>query len=128
MTQQKHKIKPFTDECVIYFYQPDKCWVAHSLKTDQIGTGECVVDSLADLILAVNQCVEAANEDPTIGLFRDAPDSIKKKVANAEMLPLEIYEIAYKKVHGTWPAYIKAHFESKKSQPLITSMPELMTA
>jgi len=91
------------DICVIYYSRDDDCWIAHGLNTDQIGTGDCVLHALADLMTALKQLGELAAEDETIEVRRDAPVSIRKKVASAQRLPRELYEIAHKMVHGDWP-------------------------
>lgn len=58
------------DTCVIYYSREDKCWVAHSVRTDQIGMGDCVVHALADLMRAVEQVLRIAGGTAgTIGPF-----------------------------------------------------------
>lgn len=93
----------FTDECLLYYSRSDQCWIGHSLRTDQIGTGDCVLDSLADLMSGIKKLLELAAEDETITIYREAPASIKKRAEKATLLPEEIFEIAYKKVYGDWP-------------------------
>ena len=70
---------------------------------DQIGTGDGVVDALADLILAVHQVFEEAKKDNSINPFRKAPANIIRKAAKARKLPREVFEVAYRKVHNQWP-------------------------
>ena len=91
------------EEVVIYYSEEDSGWIAHGLRTDQIGTGDRIVDALADLMKAVHQiCAEAA-KDKTLAYLRAAPQEIQDIARRAIPLPGEIYEIAYKKVHGQWP-------------------------
>lgn len=125
MTKKK-KTRTF-DTCVIYFSRTDDCWIAHSLRTDQIGTGDCIINALADNLLAVSQVAIAAKEDPTLTLFRDAPKAIKDKALRAEELPREMYDIAYKMVHGSWPNVHEPGFQSKH-RPFVTEIRETVVA
>ena len=88
---------------VIYESREDGCWIAHGIRSDQIGTGDSVVEALADAIRAVGQVVSLANEDPTIEPFRGAPARIRKMAERAAPLPGEIFEIAHKMATGEWP-------------------------
>ncbi|MGB2823246.1 MAG: hypothetical protein WBF17_19840 [Phycisphaerae bacterium] len=91
------------DACVIYYSRGDGCWIAHGLHTDQIGTGDCVVHALADLMIALQELADLAAEDPSIAMLREAPPAIQRKARSAQPLPRELYEIAHKMVHGQWP-------------------------
>jgi len=101
---QKRKQRKFKDRCVIYESAADKCWIAHSLGTDQIGTGDCVLDALVDLMRAIHTLLEIAAEEDGITIFREAPAAIRQKTEDAQPLPGEIYEIAHKMVTGDWPS------------------------
>lgn len=85
------------DKFVIYFCREDSEWVAHSLKTDQIGTGPCVVDAIADLMQGLKNLSELHQKDPDIEIFRDAPEEIQLMQKNAKNLDKVIMEIAYKR-------------------------------
>ena len=102
-----HEIK---DTLVIYQSEEDQCWVAHSLRTDQIGTGDRIVDAIADVLQAIDQLCKLVRDDSSIQLYREAPANILKIAEQAKTLPAEIYEIAHRKVHGTWPDYVKPDF------------------
>jgi len=102
--------------CVIYYSRKDKCWVAHSLDLDQIGTGDCVLDALVGLLRAVDHVYHYAQKDPSLCVYRDAPDSVWDMFKTAQQLPGEIFEIAHKIVHHTWPEDIHADFDTKKNQ------------
>jgi NTP pyrophosphatase (non-canonical NTP hydrolase) len=91
------------DEVVIYWSKDDHCWIAHTIQTDQIGTGDRIVDALADVLKAVASIIEEAERDCTLAIYRDAPDEIKDIAKTAKRLPHEIYEVAHKMVHGDWP-------------------------
>ena len=91
------------DKVVIYQSKEDGGWIAHSLRTDQIGYGDSIVDALADVMKAVDQVCRAAEQDPTLAYLRDAPKLMKRLFKNAKPLPKEIYEVAHRKVHGQWP-------------------------
>jgi len=99
------------DTCVIYESRQDECWIAHSLRTDQIGTGGCVVEALEDLLRAIDQVMRLAAEDEDVQVFREAPARIRKMVRTAKPLPREIYEIAHKRVRGEWPKEFKPAFD-----------------
>lgn len=96
-----------TDEFVIYYSVSDKCWIAHSLRTDQIGTGISILPSLVDLLLALDTLAGFAGDNSAINLFRNAPSEVKKKAKAGQNLPHELYEIAYKKAFGKWPEDFK---------------------
>jgi len=124
---KKKSTGSFVDTCVIYFSKTDECWIAHSLRTDQIGTGNCIINALADSLLAVSQVAIAAKEDSTLTLFREAPRAILNKAKTAEELPREMYEIAHKMAHGSWPDEIEPAFHSKH-HPFVTEIYEAAVA
>lgn len=95
--------RPFRETCVIYESSEDGCWVAHGLRTDQIGMGNCVVDALADFMKAVDQVLKVASQGKNISVSRSAPPEILAMAKTARPLPREIYEIAHKKLYGHWP-------------------------
>ena len=72
MKEKQRKI-PIADEAVIYHSKEDDCWIAHSIKTDQVGTGDQVVEALADLIRGVRAVLSLAAKDRTIAYLREAP-------------------------------------------------------
>ena len=110
---RRNKLPQEPDTYVIYWSQQDDRWVAHSLRTDQIGLGEGPLYALAEMMKAVNAVAKLAAEDDTIQPWREAPDSVQKLLAKADPLPKEIYEVAYKMVHGDWPDNLK--LEAKPS-------------
>lgn len=121
----KHQFK---DKCVIYESRQDNCWVAHSLRTDQIGTGDCVVDALADLLKAIGQILNLANQENDVAVSREAPARIQRMVQTAQPLPREIYEIAYKRVHGEWPEDFKPNFKTPHRRKYKADIPEAAVA
>jgi hypothetical protein len=96
-------MKNFDDTVYLYFSEEDGCWIAHSLRTDQVGTGIDMGRALADLIRAVDQVVDFARQDKTIQIFCDAPKEVQDRAALAKPLPLEIFEIAHRIARGQWP-------------------------
>jgi len=96
--------KRFADVFAIFYSKADKCWIAHSLRTDQFGMGDCVVDALADGMKAVDQVVELAKRRRGIQVFQDAPEEIHEIARKSIRLPTELFEIAHKKLYGDWPA------------------------
>lgn len=93
----------FADEVVIYHSAEDECWIAHSLRTDQIGAGDRIVDALAALIRGVRELCKMAREDETIALERPAPEEIRRLFTGADTLPIEMFEVAHKMATGQWP-------------------------
>lgn len=112
----------FRDQIVLYESSEDKCWVAHSLRMDQIGTGDCVLDALVDAMRAVQEILELAAKDSTIRVYRDAPLKVQRLAQNAQPLPGEIFEIAHKIVHGKWPSDIKAEFALPHRKRLVANV------
>lgn len=101
--KMKKQTLHFSDTAVIYHSQEDNCWIAHSLRTDQIGTGDQVVDALADLLRGVRAVLRLAEKDESIAYLREAPGEIKKLASRSKKLPGEIFEIAYRHATGGWP-------------------------
>jgi len=102
MAKKKAEI-PFRGESVIYFSKEDDCWIAHSLHTDQMGYGDCIVDALADLFVALRQIVTAQSSDKTIEIFCEAPLHIQNIKQVAKELPECFYQIACDRADGKWP-------------------------
>lgn len=111
------KTKQPTDSVVIYWSAEDKCYTAHSLRTDQIGLGPRIVDALAEVMRAVAYAKEVADGDSRVSLLHEAPKDIQQLAKKAKPLPLEIYDIAHKMVTGEWPDYISTP-DVKSAQPL----------
>jgi hypothetical protein len=117
------------DIAVLYRSEEDSVWVAHSLRTDQIGTGARIVDALADLIRAVDEVVAIAAGDATVAYLREAPAEIQKIKESAECLPSEIYEVAHKIARGQWPQEIDPDFSVKDDKKeFVTKMTEPIAA
>lgn len=100
----KERTTQIRDTIVIYHSAEDGCWIGHSLRTDQIGTGGSVIEALADAIRAVDQVLDLAAHDKSIAAFREAPDEVKQIAKSSKALPEELYEIAHKMARGNWPA------------------------
>ena len=115
----------FRETCVIYESSEDGCWVAHGLRTDQIGTGNCIVDALADFMKALDQVVKIASQGKNISGLRQAPPEVRAMAKKARPLPREIYEIAHKKVYGHWPREFRVAapprqtFKTTLNEPLL---------
>jgi|WetSurMetagenome_2_1015567.scaffolds.fasta_scaffold96242_2 hypothetical protein len=106
MAQTTAKLpKLFLDVCVIYPSQHDKgMWVAHSINTDQLGVGDCVLDAYVELRRAVTALLAAAQDDPSIQVFRRAPQEVCDRLLTAKELPKEIQEIADMQMTGSFSA------------------------
>jgi hypothetical protein len=96
-------IRPFDDIAVIYFSKEDGAWVAHSLKTDQVGIADSQVNALAQLIRLVHALCDEAESDPTVRVFEDAPAEVHAMAKKSKKLPGEIFEVAHRKAMGRWP-------------------------
>lgn len=108
----------FADMCVIYRSFEDNCWVAHSLRTDQIGTGSHPFEALTDLLRGLDGLLELAKEQKDIQVFRDAPPEIQDLAESAPLLPNEIYRIAYGKLHHSWPEGVNFSMEVTPENPI----------
>jgi hypothetical protein len=73
----------FRETCVIYESSEDGCWVVHGLRTDQIGTGNCVVDALADFMKAIDQVLKIASQGKNISVLRPAPPEVRAMAKTA---------------------------------------------
>jgi len=93
----KGRIKPFSETAVLYYSPEDGCWIAHGLRTDQIGTGLDMGRALAALIRGIDSVLEIAAEDETVAYLREAPRGIQKMATQCKPLPNEIYEVAGKR-------------------------------
>jgi len=115
----KRKRRLGKDLYLIYESEEDGGWVAHSLRTDQIGTGDSIVEALSDLMRGIKNLLELAREHDDVEVLRDAPQKLQREAEKAKPLPREIYEIAYKKVHGSWPEELKIDFipKSRRRRP-----------
>ena len=121
-------IRPFMDIFVIYSSKDDHCWVAHSLRTDQIGTGDCVLEALMDGMKAVDQIVELAEKDGDVEVFCDAPEEIAVLAKSAQPLPQELYDIAHKKLYGEWPDKCGIKLDVPASETFTIGVPEKVCA
>jgi hypothetical protein len=97
----------FEDTLIIYHSEDDGCWIAHSLNTDQIGTGGDIVEAVADALKAVRQVCALAKQDSTVAHLRKAPPEIFEMKKHATRLPGELFEIAHMRAHGKWPEDLK---------------------
>ncbi len=115
-----YKIDPPPDEAVIYYSRSDGCWIAHSLNTDQVATGESVLEAYVELLSVIESLLSLAQEDKDILVVRKAPENILELADRAQPLPSDLYDYAYKKLHGTWPSGYELGFVKPplKSKPL----------
>jgi hypothetical protein len=117
----KKKLPGFTDSVVIYHSTDDNCWIAHSLRTDQVGTGVDMGRALADLIQGIDQLLEIASEDVTVAYLREAPADVRAIAAKSKPLPKEIYEVAHKIARGEWPEDIDPAFLAQNDDETFTA-------
>jgi len=91
---QINNITPFMDKCLIYYSEQDKSWVAHSLHTDQLGYGDCVVNAIVDLLIGTKNLLELKRKDTEIEVFCQAPKEIFESCEKAIPLPDVLWEVA----------------------------------
>jgi len=91
------------DRVVVYASTEDQCWVAHSLRTDQIGVGDSIVEAVVDLVRAVKNLMESAVKDDRVQVCHEAPPEIQELADSAEELPRSIIDVVTQRVHGPWP-------------------------
>lgn len=124
MRIDQHKIEPFDETAVIVYSEEDRAWIAHGLRTDQIGIGNRIVEALADLLKAIDQICETASHDESLAYLREAPPEIQKRAERAKMLPKEMYEVAHKMARGEWPNYVDPDFKmSEKGEAYAAQVP-----
>ena len=80
--------KSFEDILIVY---PSDCdpgkFVAHSVRTDQIGVGDNAVEAICELFSAVRDLLEEAAKDTSIVVECLAPDEVLRKFATAHKIP-----------------------------------------
>lgn len=106
------------DVWVIYPSQQDEGkYVAHSLRTDQLGVGECIVDALVELVLALRTLLKERRRDTRVDIYRDAPAEVWDMLNHAKRLPKEIEEIAQMRLEGKHPARMKRLLQNALRHP-----------
>lgn len=96
----KRSLHEFMDTFAIYYSRENGYWIAHSLRTDRVGKGDCIVNALVDGLRAVKQVVDQTRRKRGTQVFRPAPDDVQEIAQTAEKLPDEIYQRALKMYHG----------------------------
>lgn len=84
----------FKDEFLVYYSVQDKSWIAHSLHTDQLGYGDCVVNAIVDLLIGTKNLLKLKRKDPEIEVFCEAPEEILNRRKKAKLLPPVLWEVA----------------------------------
>lgn len=67
-------------------------WVAHSLRTDQVGVGQDPVEAVRDLCFAVKTLLEEAESDKTVRVEQPAPIEILERYHGAQPMPDELWK------------------------------------
>ena len=99
--QAKEAPERFSDEWVIYPSELETGrYVAHSLRTDQVGVGKCVLDAYIELARCIRSVLREATRDKRIQVYQPAPQEVWEKLRHAVHLPKEIEEIAAMKLAG----------------------------
>jgi hypothetical protein len=81
--------RPKKDGILVYYSPQDRVWFAHSLRTDQIGCGDGILEAIESLLRGIKTILEMRKPDPSIELWHEAPPSIQSKFKNAKPLPCE---------------------------------------
>ena len=83
-------IEPFKETVV--FYPEDTPvesgfrWVAHGLRTDQIGLGHTKEIALSDFRAGVAAIIRVAEKDATVAYLREAPEAIQLLDTHADVV------------------------------------------
>jgi len=82
--------------CDIWLFYPSEedpgMWVGHSILTDQIAMGECVVEAYVALKRVVRALLEEAKENPRTKVFSPAAKEVVDRLRKSRPLPKEITE------------------------------------
>ncbi|MFA5422516.1 MAG: hypothetical protein WC374_01490 [Phycisphaerae bacterium] len=116
------RLNALKDECVIYYSPEDTSWIAHSLNTDQIGFGDCVVDAIVDLMVGVSNLLELA-EKKDVAVIVQAPEEIQRLRDSAKRLPNSITQIAKEKFYHQLSSEWSFQFRVPQSDCVTTSLP-----
>jgi hypothetical protein len=85
----------FVDICVIYRSADEPgMWVAHSINTDQIGMGKCILEAYIVLKKALHSLIEEYEKDPSKPLMSPAPVEIQERLKRARPLPKALLDRA----------------------------------
>lgn len=103
------------DKCVIYFSKDSGLWVAHGVTTDQLGTGDSVLDACVSYLRNIKTLLNARKQDDSIAVHRNAPNRIQVMQEVAIPVPKEITDIATKIVNGKWPHELTCDITSPDS-------------
>ncbi len=115
VNRREHKSIRLNDRFVIYYSNRDKSWLAHSLHTDQIGTGSSFMSAFADLLTGVSNLLALAKKDKNIAIYREAPKAIQKRAEKAKPLPGELVSMALKRLSGDWPRDIRVAANKRRA-------------
>jgi len=119
----RERIK-LNETLVIFYSDEDQRWIAHGLRTDQIGDGDSVIAALEDGIRAIDAVLSVAHDDPTVAVLREAPADVQARARNSTPLPREIYEIAHRRARGDWPDEVPVDVTPKSSASFKTEIGE----
>lgn len=91
----------FVDICVIYQdVEVEGNWIAHSINTDHVAVGNCVLNAYVELEEVLNRLLREASRDKNIQFMSSAPQEIIDKLKHARPLPKELLEIAELRRNG----------------------------
>lgn len=83
-------ISRFADHFVVYRSQEDEgLFVAHSVRTDQVGVADSVVEAVHEMYCSLHALLEDARKDKNLQIDQLAPDPVVKLFLAAEWLPDE---------------------------------------
>ena len=90
MAKRKSRPRPvpdFHDVWIIYKsdHQPGQ-WVAHSINTDQLAVGQCVLEAVSALKSVMRAFLAEVAENPKVRLLTPAPKEVCARLADAKHL------------------------------------------
>lgn len=82
---------PFADIWLFYRSEDDPgMWVGHSLFTDQVAVGKCVLEAYTVLRRVIRALLEEAKADPAVRVFQPAPKEVMQRLQKSRPLSREI--------------------------------------
>lgn len=90
----------WADHFVVYRSKDDDGrYVAHSVRTDQIGIDETVVGAVHELYTALRALIEEAQRDPNVVVFQQAPEEVVNTFLRAPKLRDDLWAEIRTRIH-----------------------------
>lgn len=104
--QQKNgavDISMFPDHFVVYRSteeEDERRYVAHSIRTDQVGMGDDMEEAIVDLFAALRTLFAEAERDPRVVVAQKAPEEVVDRFLESPRLPDEIWSRVFSRLRG----------------------------